>query len=102
MAATQLGLGLTGNTVLAAAMLATGSGAFALFNVTAVTMRQRQVPAGLLGRVSSIYRTVGRGAEALGALAGGVLAAIAGLRAPMLAGVIPLAAVTVLLARRRD
>jgi MFS family permease len=100
LAGSQLGLGLTGNVVVAAVMLAAGSGAFAAFNVTAVTLRQRQVPAALLGRVASIYRTIGRGAEALGALLGGVLAAAAGIRAPILLGVVPLVAAAVLLSRR--
>jgi hypothetical protein len=63
-------------------------------------MQQRLVPAGLLGRVTSLYGTVARGTEALGALAGGALAAVAGIRAPMLAGAVPIAAVTVLLAWR--
>ena len=102
MAASQAGLGLTGNVVVAAATLFISSGAWALFNVTAVTMRQRQVPAALLGRVSSLFGTVTRGAEALGAVAGGALAAAAGIRAPMLAGAPPLAvAVTVLAWRHR-
>lgn len=47
MAASQAGLGLTGNVVVAAAMLFVSSAAWALFNMTAVTMRQRQ---GLPGR----------------------------------------------------
>ena len=102
MAASQAGLGLTGNVVVAAAMLFISSGAWALFNMTAVTMRQRQVPAALLGRVSSLFGTVTRGAEALGAVAGGALAGAAGIRAPMLAGAPPLAvAVTVLAWRHR-
>jgi MFS family permease len=102
MAASQAGLGLTSNVIVAAAMLFVSSGAWALFNITAVTMRQRQVPAALLGRVSSLFGTVTRGTEALGALAGGALAASAGLRAPMLAGAPPLAlAVTVLAWRHR-
>ena len=77
--------------------------AFALFNMTAVTMQQCLVPAVLLGRVTSLYGTAARGTGALGALAGGTLAAIAGIRAPMLAGAVPIAAVAILLAwRRRD
>jgi predicted MFS family arabinose efflux permease len=73
-----------------------------LFNMTAVTMRQRQVPAALLGRVSSLFGLVTRSAEALGAVAGGALAATAGLRALMLVGAPPLAvAVTVLAWRHR-
>jgi predicted MFS family arabinose efflux permease len=100
MAATQAGLGLTGSVVIAAVMLFASSAAWALFNMTAVTMRQRRVPAGLLGRVTSLYGTVTRGCEALGALAGGVLAAAAGIRAPMLAGAMPLFTVMVLLTWR--
>jgi predicted MFS family arabinose efflux permease len=100
MAVTQAVLGLSGNVVISALMLFASSGAWALFNMTAVTMRQRQVPDGLLGRVTSLYGTVTRGAEALGAIAGGVLAAIAGIRAPMLAGAVPAAAVTAVLAWR--
>jgi MFS family permease len=102
MAASQAGLGVTGNVVVAAAMLFISSGAWALFNMTAVTMRQRQVPAALLGRVSSLFGTVTRGTEALDAVAGGALAATAGIRAPMLVGAPPLAvAVTVLAWRHR-
>lgn len=94
LAATQAALGLTSDVVAAAALLFVSSAAFALANITAVTMRQRQVPDALLGRVTSVYLTVARGAEALGALAGGGLAAVAGIRAPMLAGAIPVAVVT--------
>jgi predicted MFS family arabinose efflux permease len=100
MAAAQAGLGLTSNVIVAAVMMVVSSAAWALFNVTSVTMRQRAVPAGLLGRVSSLYSTVARGGESLGALAGGALAASAGIRAPMLAGAVPIAVTAVLLAWR--
>jgi MFS family permease len=100
MAASQAGLGLTSNVIVAAAMLFVSSGAWALFNITAVTMRQRQVPPALLGRVTSLFGLVTRGAEALGAIVGGVLAATAGIRAPMLAGAPPLAAAVAILAWR--
>jgi len=100
MAVTQAALGLASSVIIAALTQFASSGAFALFNMTAVTMQQRLVPAGLLGRVTSLYGTVARGTEALGALAGGALAAVAGIRAPMLAGAVPIAAVTALLAWR--
>jgi predicted MFS family arabinose efflux permease len=58
------------------------------------------VPDALLGRVTSVYGTVTQGAEALGAIAGGLLAATAGIRAPMLIGAGPIAVVTILLAWR--
>jgi MFS family permease len=95
MAGSQLVLGLTASVFIAAVMLAASSAAFALFNMVAVTMRQRQVPDGLLGRVSSLYGTVAGGAEALGALAGGAIATAAGIRACVLAGAAPIAIVTV-------
>jgi MFS family permease len=98
LAVTQAGLGLSTNVIVAAVALCASSAAFALFNMTAVTMRQRVVPAQLLGRVSSLYGTVARGAEALGAVAGGALAVVAGIRAPMLAGAGPILAVTAALA----
>jgi predicted MFS family arabinose efflux permease len=100
MAVSQAALGLTSSVVIAAITQFASSGAFALFNMTATTMQQRLVPAALLGRVTSLYGTVARGTEALGALAGGALAVVAGIRAPMLAGALPIAAVTILLARR--
>jgi MFS family permease len=103
MAATQAGLGLTGNVIIAALLQMLSSAAFALFNVTAVTMRQRHVPDTLLGRVTGVYGTVTQGAEALGAITGGAIAAIAGIRAPMLIGAGPIAVVTILLTwRHRD
>jgi MFS family permease len=100
MAASQLVLGLTANVLIAALMLAASSAAWALFAMTAVTMRQRLVPDRLLGRVTSLYGTISGGAEAVGALAGGALATAAGIRATMLVGAMPIAAVTILTAWR--
>jgi predicted MFS family arabinose efflux permease len=98
MAASQAVLGLTANVITAAAMLAASSAAWVLFGMTAVTMRQRQVPDNLLGRITSLHRTVFQGSEALGALGGGLVAAAAGIRATMLIGAIPIAATVILLA----
>ncbi len=95
MAASQLVLGLTANVLIAAAMLAVSSAAFALFNIVAVTMRQRRVPDSLLGRITSLYGTVVGGSEAVGALAGGGIAAAAGIRATMLVGAAPIAIVVI-------
>jgi hypothetical protein len=71
MAVTQAVLGLTASVIVAAVMLFASSAAWALFNLTVVTMRQRQVPAALLGRVTSLYGTADRGSEVLGAIGGG-------------------------------
>jgi MFS family permease len=95
VAATQAGLGLTGNVIIAAVLLMLSSAAFALCSMTVVSMLQREVPDALLGRVNSVFGTVTQGAEALGAIAGGILAGAAGIRAPMLAGAVPIAVVTV-------
>jgi len=100
LAATQAGLGLTANVAIAAVMVLASSAAWALFDITVTTMRQRQVPAVLLGRVSSLYFTVAGGSDAVGAIGGGALAAAAGIGALMLAGAIPIAAVMTLLAWR--
>ena len=51
----------------------------------------------MLGRITSLHHTVAQGSEALGALAGGVFAAIAGIRATMLIGAIPIAATMIVL-----
>ena len=100
VAVTQAGLGLTSSVIAAATFQVFSIWALTQFNVTAVTMRQRQVPDALLGRVTSVYGTVTQGAEALGALAGGGIAAAAGIRAPMLIGAGPITAVTIFLAWR--
>lgn len=72
------------STVLA---LLAGGVAGMLWNVVTVSLRQRIVPAHLLGRVTSAYRVVGLGAMPLGAAVGGVVAGAFGLRAPwVLAG----------------
>jgi predicted MFS family arabinose efflux permease len=68
--------------------------------MTAVTMRQHQVPPELLGRITSLAGTVEGGGLALGALVGGALAAVGGIRAPMLIGALPITATVILLAWR--
>ena len=57
-----------------------------LWNVVTVSLRQRIVPGHLLGRVNSVYRMLGWGLMPAGALAGGLVARAAGLRAPYLVG----------------
>ncbi|MGP4020435.1 MFS transporter [Saccharopolyspora sp. 5N708] len=101
MAAAQLVLGLTSSVFVTGVTLVCISGAFAAFNVTSMSVRQRRSPASMLGRVNSTYLTVGRSAAAIGALTGGVLAATAGIHAPILLGVLPLLGAAVLIARTR-
>jgi predicted MFS family arabinose efflux permease len=59
----------------------TGFG-FAVWHVVSVSIRQRVVPAEILGRVNSAARTLSFTALPAGALAGGITADVAGLRAP--------------------
>ncbi|MBW0101632.1 MFS transporter [Pseudonocardia sp. KRD291] len=99
MAAAQLAIGLTTEVAVAVAALAVSSAAFVTFNVVARTLRQRRSPPDMLGRTNSTYLTIGRTGEATGAILGGVLAATAGVRAPILAGVLPLLAAGVVISR---
>lgn len=58
---------------VAAGIVLTGIGS-ALWNVVTVSLRQRLVPAELLGRVTGAYRMVGVGALPVGAAIGGAVA----------------------------
>lgn len=59
----------------------TGFG-FAVWHVVSVSTRQRVVPTEILARVNSAARTLSMGALPAGALAGGIIAEVAGLRTP--------------------
>ena len=69
---------------IAAALTAAGF-ANMVGNVATSSLRQRLVPSRLLGRVSGAGTTIAYGAMPLGALAGGLVAEIFGLRALLLA-----------------
>jgi MFS family permease len=74
------------------------SGVFiVVWNVITVTLRQRIVPDHLLGRVNAGYRLFAWGTQPVGALLGGVIGELLGLRAVFLLG--GLLALTLLLAR---
>jgi MFS family permease len=88
-AAVDAGIGLAPNFAVAAALMACNGFFVTMWNVVTVTLRQRIVPAELLGRVNSVYRMLGWGLMPLGALAGGFIAHAAGLRAAyVVAGVL--------------
>ncbi|MFL6240981.1 MAG: MFS transporter [Actinomycetes bacterium] len=83
-----------------------GGAAFALigfgsivWNVLTVSLRQEIIPPRLLGRVNSAYRFVGWGSIPIGALLGGVLAHVWGLRAPFLFATVTLAVCGLLMTR---
>jgi MFS family permease len=68
-----------------------------IWNVITVSMRQRLIPPELFGRVNSVYRFIGTGTTAVGALIGGQIAYNFGLRATYLAsGVLLLIALVAL------
>jgi MFS family permease len=66
--------------VIAVAFLLGGL-AGSLWNVVAVSLRQRITPDRILGRINSSYRLVAWGTRPLGAAAGGLLGELLGLRA---------------------
>jgi predicted MFS family arabinose efflux permease len=57
-----------------------------------VSLRQAIVPDHLMGRVVSAFRTLAYGAVPLGAVLGGVVGRMFGVRAPFLVGAVVLAA----------
>ncbi|MEU2664906.1 MFS transporter [Micromonospora sp. NPDC007220] len=70
--------------IAAVVVVVVTSASFAVLNVAALSVRQRLVPGDLLGRVVAASRMLSYGCTALGALAGGALAAGLGMRAPFL------------------
>lgn len=82
MAVAYLGVGLSRDAVMLGGFMALNGFLVTLWNIVTVTFRQRLVPSALLGRVNSVYRMVGWGFMPLGAIAGGFVAHLLGLRAP--------------------
>ncbi|TDD98866.1 MFS transporter [Jiangella asiatica] len=78
------GIGLSPDPRVLGALLGVTGFATTLWNVVTVSLRQRLVPSDLLGRVTGVYRMVGWGLTPLGALTGGFVAHLLGLRAPYL------------------
>lgn len=74
--------GFAPNAAVLGILLGLNGFATTLWNVVTVSMRQRMVPARLLGRVNSVYRMLGWGLLPVGAITGGLIAHVFGLRAP--------------------
>ncbi|HEY7144556.1 MAG TPA: MFS transporter [Streptosporangiaceae bacterium] len=85
-AAVYAGIGLAPDAYVAGLMMACNGFFVTMWNVVTVSLRQRIVPGGLLGRVNSAYRMLGWGLMPLGAVAGGFIAQAGGLRAPYTVG----------------
>jgi MFS family permease len=78
--------GATSDPLTVGALLLLVGAAITVWNVVTVSLRQAIVPDHLVGRVAGAYRMVAFGTMPLGALAGGALARVFGLRAPFLLG----------------
>lgn len=77
--------------VLLATALAVHGANLAVFNVNALTLRQSVTPNRLLGRMNASYRLILFGTVPLGALLGGTVAGLFGVRAALVAGVLGVA-----------
>ena len=75
---------LTSSPLVVGVVFFAGGAVSALWNVIAVSLRQRVTPDGMLGRVNSAYRLFAWGTRPIGALAGGLLGELVGLRAVFL------------------
>jgi MFS family permease len=79
---THLVLALTRSPLVVGATFALFGFHAMTWSVISVSLRQELIPARLLGRVNSAYALFGFGSLAVGAVAGGLLAARFGLTAP--------------------
>ncbi|GAB3898557.1 MFS transporter [Kibdelosporangium lantanae] len=98
VAASNLTLAAWPTPAVAALTLSTTSLAFAVWNVLSTTMRQRLVPAAVLGRVNAASRTLSMTAGPCGAVIGGLVAAVLGLSAPLWLSGAALAGITLVFA----
>jgi len=85
-AAAVAALGFVTHPAAAAALMAVDGFLVLVLGVVLVSLRQRLVPAELLGRVNAVYFTVALGGLAVGGLGGGLLARWFGLSTPFVVG----------------
>ncbi|MFC0106806.1 MFS transporter [Kibdelosporangium aridum] len=79
---THLVLAITGDWLVASAILVVFGVHTTVWGTIVITMRQRVVPDGLLGRVTSAYLLLDLGGAALGSLLGGLVATALGVTGP--------------------
>ncbi len=77
-------MGFTSSALVVGAMIFLFGIATTLWNVVAISLRQELTPDPLRGRVAAASKMIAYGAEPIGALVGGLVAAWVGLRGPML------------------
>lgn len=93
-------LATVGSPIAAIALAAAQAALTTAYSIVAVSLRQELVPDHLFGRVNGVYAWCSRGAMPIGALAGGALAQVYGLRAPYaIAAVLLLGAASLVLTR---
>ncbi|MDT4901342.1 MAG: hypothetical protein QOJ78_2272 [Pseudonocardiales bacterium] len=73
-------MALTRHGVLAAVLFALSASGVMVWNVLTMSLRQALIPPELFGRVQGAYRTLVWGAIPLGAIVGGALASLVGIR----------------------
>lgn len=81
-----IGIGLSPNYWVVAIFSFIDALAGTVWNIVTVSLRQQIIPGKLFGRVNSVYRWIGTGSTAIGALVGGQLAYGFGLRMPFVVG----------------
>ncbi|MFE7100462.1 MFS transporter [Streptomyces erythrochromogenes] len=92
----QTTIGLADNAWLVGCAMAVRAAALGATIVLSASVRQSIVPDALMGRVTAAGRLMSLGVAPIGALLGGWLAHVAGLRAPYLVGALFLAASTLI------
>lgn len=93
------GLGASRHPVAAGTALFLTIGSVTVFNVVGQSVRQAVTPSRLLGRVVTAYRLVGLSSIPIGSVVGGVVAELAGLRAPFFVGAVLVAGAALIQAR---
>ena len=78
--------GLTSDPLVVAVMQVVLGVAASVWTVVTSSLRQRLAPGAMLGRITGAHALLSWGGAALGALAGGSIASLFGLRAPFLGG----------------
>ncbi|TCN36866.1 transmembrane secretion effector [Kribbella orskensis] len=93
-------IAITHEPVVAALALMAAGLASTFVTVTVTSARQKLSPRPMLGRVVTAFRTIGNGAAPVGALLGGILAELVGLRGTLVSAGVLLAVVSALLLPR--
>lgn len=96
---THLGLALTREPLVAGGIMVAFGVHAVVWGTTSTTVRQRAVPAHLLGRVTSVYLLGGVGGLAMGSLLGGLVAQRWGVLAPYWFGFVGSALLTAIMWR---